>query len=337
MCMKAINRRENRHFVQFTAYSYEDLKNDLHIFSRIFQENLRVDSLGKTADNREIYHVCLGKKDAGRKVLITASMHGREYMTSQLVMDQMADFVHELQAGGKTRKGVPYKKLLEDYQIHVVPMVNPDGVTISQFGADAVKSQEIRDGVWEIARKDGARMPWQSYFRLWKANARGVDINRNFDACWEEYMDGAGRPSSEHYKGEKPEDTEEAAALAALTRKEKFCRTISYHSSGAVIYWSFGQTGELAERTRVFAERIAHVTGYEPDGNYEELDPAGYKDWALLKMGIPSLTIEIGRATSPLPQSAYKKIKRENKYVWEEMLADTAEDFERRDSEQNGK
>ena len=59
---------------------------------------------------------------------------------------------------------------------------------------------------------------------------------------------------------------------------------------------------------------------------YEELDPAGYKDWALLKMGIPSLTIEIGRADSPLPQSAYRRILRENRGVWEEILLDIIEE-----------
>ena len=119
------------------------------------------------------------------------------------------------------------------------------------------------------------------------------------DAWWEEYVDGIGRPSREKYKGTAPESTKEAQALVNLTKKELFCRTVSYHSSGGVIYWAFGQQGELASRTQTFAKRIAAVTGYEPDGNYEELDPAGYKDWALLKMGIPSLTIEIGRADSP--------------------------------------
>lgn len=322
MCMKAINRRENRHFVQYTGYSYEDLKNDLHIFSRIFRETLRVDSLGRTADGREIYHVVLGREDAPKKVLITAAMHGREYMTAQLVMEQLTEFLHGMKEGGKSRRGIPYNEYLEDCAIHVVPMVNPDGVTISQFGAEAMVKENVRENVWNIAKKDGARMPWQSYFRQWKANAQGVDINRNFDALWETYVDDVGRPSSEHYKGLSPCCTVEAQALVTLTEKERFCRTVSYHSSGAVIYWSFGQKGELAQKTREFAQRIAHVTGYEPDGNYEELDPAGYKDWALLKMGIPSLTIEIGRAASPLPRSAYKKILRENRYVWEEILED---------------
>ncbi len=268
----------------------------------------------------------MGDENAADKVLIFAGIHGREYMTTQLVMEQLGEFVENLLHEDRTYKGYSYSELLRDRALHIIPMANPDGVTVSQFGAEGMRSPGIREQVWEIADEDGARMPWKSYFRRWKSNAEGVDVNRNFDALWEEYVDGIGRPSREKYKGTAPESTKEAQALVNLTKKELFCRTVSYHSSGGVIYWAFGQQGELASRTQTFAKRIAAVTGYEPDGNYEELDPAGYKDWALLKMGIPSLTIEIGRADSPLPQSAYRRILRENRGVWEEILLDIIEE-----------
>ena len=171
-------------------------------------------------------------------------------------------------------------------------------------------------------------MPWKNYFRYWKSNSQGIDVNRNFDALWDDYVDGVGRPSFEKYKGWAPECTAEAKALVRITEEEKFSRTISYHSSGSVIYWSFGQRGTLAEKTEAFAGRIAKSTGYEMDDDYEELDPAGYKDWALMKMEIPSITVEIGRAASPLPQSAYKKILRENRNVWKDTLVDILEEKE---------
>lgn len=112
-------------------------------------------------------------------------------------------------------------------------------------------------------------------------------MNRNFDALWEEYVDGIGRPSREKYKGTAPESTKEAQALVNLTKKELFCRTVSYHSSGGVIYWAFGQQGELASRTQTFAKRIAAVTGYEPDGNYEELDRRDTRTGRCLRWGFP--------------------------------------------------
>ena len=40
-------------------------------------------------------------------------------------------------------------------------------------------------------------------------------------------------------------------------------RTISYHSSGAVIYWDFYQEGELRLNTWKFAKAMGEITGYE--------------------------------------------------------------------------
>ena len=66
---------------------------------------------------------------------------------------------------------------------------------------------------------------------------------------------------------------------------------------------------------------MGEITGYEVQGRNGEQSSGGYKDWALLKMGIPSLTIEIGRLESPLPASCFGEIFMENRGVWEEALA----------------
>ena len=163
-------------------------------------------------------------------------------------------------------------------------------------------------------------MPCGPYYRRWKANARGVDLNRNFQAFWEEYHDLKGQPSREGYKGRAPEDQEESKALAELTRQKKFQRTVSYHSSGEVIYWDFGQKGEFRKVCRNFGERIQKITGYGLPEGWDYLDPAGYKDWAVKERKIPSLTIEIGKTESPLPPSAFREILRRNRGVWEETL-----------------
>lgn len=325
MDINALNIGENRQILQFSGYSYQEMKNDLHIYQRIFEDIVQINTIGRTIDGREIFHLRIGADNARNQILIFAGIHGREYMTCQLVMDQTADYARAL-LQKQSYKGISYEEMSQICTIHVIPMVNPDGVTISQMGPDAMQKEEVRKQVWAIAGKDRARMPWKKYFRYWKANAQGIDVNRNFDALWETYSDGMERPSSERYKGSAPGCTAEARALVELTEKENFARTISYHSSGAVIYWSFGQKGALAQQTKNFAKRIGNITGYTPDDDYEELDPAGYKDWALLKKGIPSLTIEIGRSESPLPPSAYKRIYRENQHVWEETILDILEE-----------
>ena len=69
------------------------------------------------------------------------------------------------------------------------------------------------------------------------------------------------------------------------------------------------------------AQEISEATGYGLDGDFSLLDPAGYKDWAITKKGIPSLTVEVGRETAPVPQSQYETIWQENKDVWRSFVS----------------
>ena len=300
----------------FLGYTYENMQNDLSIFSHIFAENIQIDSLGKTEDGRMLYHFRIGDAHAPKKALIFGGIHGREYMTSQLLMEQSAEFLMRM-----CKKEPDFcRELLKGKALHIVPMANPDGAAISQFGIHGLRTERLRNLVRRIAREEGGRHPAGYYFSRWKANGCGVDLNRNFDALWENYRDGRKKPSSEKYKGLKPESEIESAALAELTRREKFLYTISYHSSGEVIYWNFGQQGELLERTKDFAQRISAVTGYRMDGEWDVLDPGGYKDWAISKMGIPSLTVAIGPMESPLPGSCFREILMQNRGVFEAVL-----------------
>lgn len=301
-------------------YSYDHMKKDAELLLGLYPDILTEKSLGQTADCREIICFVIGEPSASEKILITGGIHAREYMTSQLVMKQMTAFLEHVAENGVYQEK-SYGELLKNRAVYVIPMVNPDGISISQFGYDGVRTEAVRAQIERIAGMDGME-PGGDYFCYWKANGNGVDLNRNFDALWEQYADPAGHPSSDHYKGEYPGCEAESEALISLTRQEKFRRTISYHTQGSVIYWYFAQEGELYERTNAFARRISNLTGYPMDANYEALDPAGYKDWAISKEGIPSLTIEVGRDTSPVPWEQFGEIWEKNKYVFEETLLD---------------
>ena len=100
-----------------------------------------------------------------------------------------------------------------------------------------------------------------------------------------------------------------------MTRKVKFDATISYHTQGQVIYWNFGQKGALKDMTLNFANKARQRTGYRIDGNFQSLDTAGYKDWAIMKMGIPSLTIEVGSGGNPVSPSQMEAVWNQNKEI----------------------
>lgn len=313
-------------------YTYENMQSDITALQGKYDQLFNVRSLGQTKDGRELYDLIIGKEDADKKIFINAGIHAREYMTCELVMKQTAEYLRHVSEkdsyestvdGQAGEGGISYEKMWETCQIHVMPMVNPDGVSISQFGLDGLLTEEMRTKVISIASLDGQPASGD-YLVNWKSNGCGVDLNRNFDALWESYADPAGHPSSESYKGSCPGSERESAAMIDLTGEQGFGRTISYHAQGSVIYWYFGQEGQLYDDTKAFGERISSVTGYVMDGNYQALDPAGYKDWAISKMGIPSLTIEIGTDTVPLPVEQFDDIWNKNKSVWEECIIDYA-------------
>lgn len=305
-------------------YSYDDMMRDVQVLEMLYPDDFSAETLAQTADGRQVQLLVVGNPLAEKKIFVNGAIHGREYITGQLVMKQAAAFLRHLQ-NGDSYKEQPYRSLMEDCAIYAVPMVNPDGISISQYGLEGILTETVRKNVEHIAELDGC-IPEGDYLTKWKANGNGVDLNRNFDALWDVYQDPAGHPSADHYKGTEPGCEAESAALISLTREQQFSRTISYHTQGGVIYWYFAQEGELYEKSLDFGERISHLTGYDLDGNYEDLDPAGYKDWAISAEKIPSLTIEVGRETSPVPSEQMEEIWNRNEYVWEETLLDVMEE-----------
>ena len=300
-------------------YTYEKLERDLSNLARLYPQILEIIILGRTADGRKLYCVVAGDKNAEKKIFINAGIHGREYMTSQLVMKQLTVLAERTKLHSGYR-GYTYESLFRDTAIYIMPMVNPDGISISQNGIDRIQKDAVKEEIIRIAGLDG-QSPDRTYFTKWKANANGVDLNRNFDARWEDYR-GVSHPSAAHYKGAFAGCEEEAKAMTALTINERFRRTISYHAQGSIIYWYFGQRGQLYQDSYAFADRISGVTGYPLSAECESPDPAGYKDWAISRCKIPSLTIEIGRETAPVPGKQFQEIWERNRYVFEETMLD---------------
>ena len=298
---------------QSSRYTYGEFQRDLSQLQKQAGSALRVDVLDKTVDGNQLYDLRVGKPEAKHHLLVFGGIHAREYITVQLVMRQAVELLAAQQKNGSFRDAA-IRDLLADTEIHLIPMANPDGVSISQLGMDGIHTEAVRETVRNIASKDGKQLT-AGYLQQWKSNANGVDLNRNFDALWESYNDHLGHASADHYKGTAPECEIESKALADLTRRVKFDATLSYHTQGEVIYWNFGQEGALRDMTLALAKRTAELTGYRLDGNFQALDTAGYKDWAISKMGIPSLTIEVGHGGNPVDPTQMESIWRENKDV----------------------
>lgn len=183
---------------------------------------------------------------------------------------------------------VSYTDILHKFSIYIVPMVNPDGVEIASRG-----------------------------FK-WQANARGVDLNHNYDALWQlsritEIESGITSPCSSKYGGAYPESEPETKAVADFTRENNFNSVFALHSQGEVIYYDF--CGIVPPETEEILTRIESSSRYLRELPSGTAVCGGYKDWFIKKFKRAGFTIEIGMGENPLPLSDFDNVYNEAKKV----------------------
>lgn len=294
-------------------YTYEAMCEDLELLAYAYPEFVSLVWEGESADGRGIPAVLFGNPEAEQTVFIQAAIHGREHLTTLLVMEQLETYAKGYDS--ESYEGKTYREIFSEVALLVVPMSNPDGVSISQLGTKSVRSEELRTLVESFYERDGAGVSREYFYRRYKANANGVDLNRNFAYGWEEYG-GAKTPAADRYKGETPASEPETKLLMELTESRNTAVALSYHATGSVLYWDFHQTGEIREQCLSFVETVHALTGYRiVYASSEKQDEAGYCEWAVGIKGIPEVTIEIGTVAAPLPLSEFKGVWERNKEV----------------------
>ena len=299
------------------TYTYQEMQVDLNSLKATYPK-MQMDVLGNTIDGRQLYHVVVGNPSAPHKILVHGGIHAREYISSQLVMREIVALL-EMQQNNLLYHGQSVATLLQNTCIHFVPMVNPDGMTLVQGGVDALNTQAAKTMVMSMAAQDQVT-DLATYLRKWKNNINGVNLNRNFDAFWQEATPKVDHPSNMFYKGTGPESEVESKALANLCRQIMPDYTISYHTQGRVIYWYFGETGNYKAKGQYLANVVHQNTGYTISNTWSQTDAAGFKDWAVQKLDIPSVTIELGRGTSPVDESQITQMWTENDGILPDLL-----------------
>ena len=156
----------------------------------------------------------------------------------------------------------------------IIPLLNPDGAEISQRNKP-----------------------------LLKANARGVDINCNFDADWGMGRMNTTRRGGENCIGDYPFSECETAAIRNFTVRVRPFTTLSFHTKGEEIYYEYGGRGDIKG-----AEILAFATGYKIKKIYGSC--GGYKDWCIQKLAIPAFTLECGADNLVHPIKKLSKLKK---------------------------
>lgn len=210
------DNRLNKKLLQGVSNHYPDL--------------IQYENLGKTRLGRDIPAVRISLP-APQNDKITILFNGAHHSNELISTEHCYDILYQILTDRKA-----LRKLLEQVEIWIVPIVNPDG---SYF-------------FWNrsllMGRKNGYLASGQEKSSL----HRGVDLNRNYPFKWHT---GQKRASSGHinsvfYRGPTPGSEPETRAIMALIERERFTFSISFHSYATCI---------------LFPYTIEEVTNPQPD------------------------------------------------------------------------
>jgi murein tripeptide amidase MpaA len=133
-----------------------------------------IDLPNKSIEGREIQALLIGKnKDdiSKNSVLFTGSVHAREWGGTDICVYFAADILEAYSKGTGLKYGNQYfearqiKKTVDDLNLILLPVVNPDGKDYSQ--------------------SDPNSRLWRGNRNLNNSECFGVDINRNYDLLWD--------------------------------------------------------------------------------------------------------------------------------------------------------
>lgn len=334
-------------------YTYEMMEEDIEKLCKKYGDILTCKTVGKSADGRNMYCLCLGNPNAGHRIFVQASIHAREYMNTQLVMKLTEYYCANHDTGLINDK--TYADLFDNVCICIVPMANPDGVTLVQFGPDSINDPDLRnisktcyeidkyflteatdelndrfwvdhykDVIFDMTLYDGEMIGFDEYLKQWKSNANGVDLNDNFDANWE-YLDLKDYASFANSKGDRATSEPETAVLTELATADDYDMYISYHSKGELIYYDTnGNDPEVSGRSFALAELAGGQIKHRLISNKvaDNVTQGGFSDWVQLKLKKPAITIESGRHRCPLDIREFRPMWLRHRELWAVLMND---------------
>ena len=265
----------------------------------------KLEKVGTTDFQRPIWMLTVGT--GKRHVLFTAAHHANEWITALVLLKYAEDLADAIRAEG-ILYGQRAKEMADAVTIHLIPLVNPDGV-------DLVNGALNEDSQYALAKTLAENYPAIPFPNGWKANLLGTDLNLQYPAGWLQareikFSQGYTKPGPRDYVGRSPLNQMETEALAQLTEKLNPELVLAYHSQGKEIYWKFKEY--VVPGARELGEVMARVSGYRLADTPEESAYAGYKDWFIQTFRRPGYTVEVGQGENPLPLRQFPEIYRDN-------------------------
>ncbi|MBM7808256.1 carboxypeptidase T [Geodermatophilus bullaregiensis] len=261
------------------------LEQDLRRLADQHPEIAELHEIGRSVEGRPLWALRIGeRRGSTRKVAFLGCHHAREWISVE-VPYRLAE--HLLQNSSSD----PVQGWLQQGEVWVAPMVNPDGHEYTQTPPN----------------------------RLWRKNRRrnhdgtvGVDPNRNYGYMWGTLRNNTSShvPADETYVGPRAFSEPEVRAVRDLVARELFGGVLTYHSYSQLILYPWGHTtepirdaadlGEVRDLAEEMERSIAKVhgrtyTAKQSSGLY--LTAGDTTDWTYGEYDAVSLTVELRPAT----------------------------------------
>ncbi|MBQ7654648.1 MAG: hypothetical protein IJS17_06205 [Clostridia bacterium] len=224
--------------------------------------------IGQSVCGRDIYALSVGNYK--NTVLFVGGFGARDSVTVRVLLE----YVERLCRAFKNRSrlsGVNVSSPLLTRGLSVVACLNPDGMEIASSGAEA--AGEYADFVRGVSDGDTS---------LWNANAKGVDISKNFNSQREkiplyEANKGIFGPAASGYGGFAAESEPETSALVNFCEKNNIHHAIALLGNGKAINWRSENTDP--ENSRTMAKVLSVCCGYGILNTRCADDLGSFKDW----------------------------------------------------------
>jgi hypothetical protein len=276
-------------------HTYGELTTELQAIDFFYGSIAKLVSIGQTWEGRDIWAMKISDNvdvdEDEPEVYITGNHHAREWMTVEVPLY----FLHWITGNYSTNGTAQF--LVNNREIWVVPMVNPDGREYDGAGPGDDPGVNM---MWRKNRRDNGDGTW------------GVDLNRNYGFMW----GGAGATADtghELYAGPSAFSEPETQATRDFVRNRSFVTAISYHSYSQLILWPWGVFSEPAPDhvpMRALGEAIRDSITNTVGSNsqpytaerafliYGEPISGGDVDWLYGEQGIFGYCIELFPATT---------------------------------------
>ncbi|MFH1861771.1 MAG: M14 family zinc carboxypeptidase, partial [bacterium] len=240
-------------------HTYVEFTTDLQNLAAQYPNLCRLDSIGHaTQFPRTIWCLKLSDnvymEEDEPAVLYVGTHHACEPMGGEMLM-VMAN--HFLQNYGVDPQITEW---MDNFEIFMVPLVNPDGHYAVTSGIDLFWRKNARDLNNNGIYYEFVGGTW------WTDPTEGIDLNRNYNWYWD--MGGSPDPRSYYYRGSSPFSEDETLAIRNLAAVQRVVCGISFHSYGEVVIypWSFdGQPApdqnELDNMAQTLASRFIRDSG----------------------------------------------------------------------------